>query len=103
MVLAYLEGEDKDGRRTADLVEAAGRKAIAVPLVSTADDLSRALRSPAVVPERYAAFRERYCYLEDGHATDRLVARLGLDATSEGFTRRRSRAGSVGRARLRPG
>ena len=52
------------------------------PLVSTADELARALRSPAVLPERYAAFREKYCYLADGHATDRLLARLGLEADS---------------------
>ena len=52
------------------------------PLVSTADDLARALRSPSVSPERYATFRKKYCYLEDGRVTDRLLARLGLDATS---------------------
>jgi CDP-glycerol glycerophosphotransferase len=52
------------------------------PLVSTAEELAQALRSPSVLPERYAAFREKYCYLEDGHATDRLLARLGLDAAS---------------------
>ncbi len=28
--------------------------------------------------ERYAAFRERYGHLEDGHATDRVLERLGL-------------------------
>jgi CDP-glycerol glycerophosphotransferase len=50
------------------------------PLVTTAEELVQALRSPSVLPERYAAFREKYCYLEDGHATDRLLARLGLDA-----------------------
>jgi CDP-glycerol glycerophosphotransferase len=52
------------------------------PLVSTADELAGALRSPSVPPELYAAFREKYCRLEDGHATDRLLARLGLDASS---------------------
>ncbi len=31
VVLAYLEGEEKDGRRTADLVEEAGRRAVTVP------------------------------------------------------------------------
>jgi NAD(P)-dependent dehydrogenase (short-subunit alcohol dehydrogenase family) len=31
VVLAYLEGEDKDGRRTAELVEEAGRRAVTVP------------------------------------------------------------------------
>jgi CDP-glycerol glycerophosphotransferase len=52
------------------------------PVVSTADELARALRRPSVLPERYAAFREKYCYLEDGHATDRLLSRLGLATTS---------------------
>jgi CDP-glycerol glycerophosphotransferase len=52
------------------------------PLVTTAEDLARALRSPSVPPERYAAFVEKYCYLEDGHATDRLLARLGLATPS---------------------
>lgn len=28
--------------------------------------------------ERYAAFQERFCHLEDGHATERVLARLGL-------------------------
>jgi NAD(P)-dependent dehydrogenase (short-subunit alcohol dehydrogenase family) len=37
VVLAYLEGEDKDGRRTADLVEEAGRKAVAVPVDLTSE------------------------------------------------------------------
>jgi NAD(P)-dependent dehydrogenase (short-subunit alcohol dehydrogenase family) len=31
VVLAYLEGEDKDGRRTAELVEEAGRRVVTVP------------------------------------------------------------------------
>jgi NAD(P)-dependent dehydrogenase (short-subunit alcohol dehydrogenase family) len=31
VVLAYLEGEEKDGRRTAELVEQAGRRAVTVP------------------------------------------------------------------------
>ncbi len=31
IVLAYLEGEEKDGRRTAELVESAGRRAVTVP------------------------------------------------------------------------
>jgi len=52
------------------------------PLVSTADELAEALRSPLVLPERHAAFKEKYCYLEDGHATDRLLTRLGLGPTS---------------------
>jgi CDP-glycerol glycerophosphotransferase len=48
------------------------------PLVSTAEELVRVLRSPPAMPDRYAAFVAKYSYLEDGHATDRLVARLGL-------------------------
>ncbi len=28
---------------------------------------------------KYAAFRDRYCHLEDGHATDRVLTALGLD------------------------
>jgi CDP-glycerol glycerophosphotransferase len=52
------------------------------PIVSNPDDLARALRSPSVPSERCAAFREKYCHLEDGHATDRLLARLGLDVAS---------------------
>ena len=31
VVLAYLEGEDKDGRRTGELVEEAGRRVVTVP------------------------------------------------------------------------
>jgi NAD(P)-dependent dehydrogenase (short-subunit alcohol dehydrogenase family) len=31
VVLAYLEGEEKDGRRTAELVEDAGRRAVTMP------------------------------------------------------------------------
>jgi NAD(P)-dependent dehydrogenase (short-subunit alcohol dehydrogenase family) len=31
VVLSYLEGEEEDGRRTAELVEAAGRRAVRVP------------------------------------------------------------------------
>ncbi|HEX8509045.1 MAG TPA: CDP-glycerol glycerophosphotransferase family protein [Propionibacteriaceae bacterium] len=30
----------------------------------------------AAYEERYAAFRERYCHLEDGHATERVLATL---------------------------
>jgi CDP-glycerol glycerophosphotransferase len=48
------------------------------PLVTTADDLVAVLTDPPVPTEHYAAFRKKYCSLEDGHATERLVASLGL-------------------------
>jgi CDP-glycerol glycerophosphotransferase len=48
------------------------------PLVSTADDLAAALLAPPPETPLYAAFREKYCSLEDGRATDRLLAHLGL-------------------------
>ena len=50
------------------------------PLLATAEELTEALRDlPAVAAahaDRYARFRERFCHLEDGHATDRVVERL---------------------------
>jgi CDP-glycerol glycerophosphotransferase len=50
------------------------------PLVATNEELIAAVRDlPAVTErhaERYAAFRERFCHLEDGHAVDRVLARL---------------------------
>jgi NAD(P)-dependent dehydrogenase (short-subunit alcohol dehydrogenase family) len=39
VVLNYLEGEDKDGRRTAELVEEAGRRAVLVPGDLTSEEL----------------------------------------------------------------
>lgn len=52
------------------------------PLISTADELVAELLA---LPEaarcygrRYAEFRATYCSLEDGRATDRLLAHLGL-------------------------
>ncbi|HEX8488884.1 MAG TPA: CDP-glycerol glycerophosphotransferase family protein [Propionibacteriaceae bacterium] len=33
--------------------------------------------------DRYAAFRERYCHLEDGHATDRVIEHLWPSAVSD--------------------
>ena len=52
------------------------------PLVSTADELATQLLAlPEVVSryaDSYATFRSTYCSLEDGRATDRLLARLGL-------------------------
>jgi CDP-glycerol glycerophosphotransferase len=50
------------------------------PLLTTTADVLDALADlPAVARqhgERYAAFRETFCRLEDGHATDRVVDRL---------------------------
>ena len=52
------------------------------PVVRTQDELVTSLRDlpdPAYT-ERYAAFQARYTALEDGHATDRVLQRLGLSA-----------------------
>ena len=61
-----------------DLVEAAPG-----PIVRTTDEVASALLDlPALqdrYAERYADFAARFCSLEDGHATDRLLARLGID------------------------
>jgi CDP-glycerol glycerophosphotransferase len=50
------------------------------PLVETNDELIDAVRDlPAAAgryEERYARFRETYCHLDDGKATERVVARL---------------------------
>ncbi|HEX8087073.1 MAG TPA: CDP-glycerol glycerophosphotransferase family protein [Solirubrobacteraceae bacterium] len=50
------------------------------PLVATTTELVGALRDLDAVRERfadrYAAFRERFCHLEGGRATERVVARL---------------------------
>jgi CDP-glycerol glycerophosphotransferase len=52
------------------------------PVVSTASELaSTLLRLPEVAEEsaaRYEAFRRRYCPLEDGRSTERLLQHLGL-------------------------
>ncbi|MCW2867092.1 MAG: CDP-glycerol:poly(glycerophosphate) glycerophosphotransferase [Marmoricola sp.] len=52
------------------------------PVTRATPELVEALRSlPDVEREHasaYAAFRERYCALEDGHATERVLERLGL-------------------------
>ena len=52
------------------------------PLVETTAELIDVLRDPegtrARYAERYARFRERYCHLEDGHATQRVLARLAV-------------------------
>jgi CDP-glycerol glycerophosphotransferase len=50
------------------------------PLVTTAPELLAALRDvptlEADYADRYAAFRERFCHLEDGHATERVADRV---------------------------
>jgi CDP-glycerol glycerophosphotransferase len=52
------------------------------PVVRTTGEVVDVLRRLPEVHEehadRYAAFRRRYCALEDGHAADRVLARLGL-------------------------
>src|SRR3954453_17564052 len=50
------------------------------PVLSTEDDLVAAILAPVsdLHRERYDAFRETYGHLEDGHSTDRVLARLGL-------------------------
>ena len=48
VVLAYLEGEDEDGRRTAELVEQAGRKAVTVPCDLTSETACQELVDRAV-------------------------------------------------------
>jgi CDP-glycerol glycerophosphotransferase len=48
------------------------------PVVGTEDELVAALNDLPAESGAYAAFQERYCSLEDGHATDRLLARLDL-------------------------
>jgi len=47
-VLAYLEGEEEDAQRTAELVEDAGRKAVRVPGDLTSEDACQALVDKAV-------------------------------------------------------
>jgi CDP-glycerol glycerophosphotransferase len=52
------------------------------PLVETTAELIGVLRdleaTRAAYADRYARFRERYCHLEDGHATERLLERLAV-------------------------
>jgi CDP-glycerol glycerophosphotransferase len=51
------------------------------PMVETTAELIDVLRDLDATSERYAEryarFRERYCHLEDGHATTRVLERLG--------------------------
>ena len=50
------------------------------PLLDTTDELVDALRElpsqAEAYADRYARFRERFCHLEDGRATERVLARL---------------------------
>jgi len=50
------------------------------PLLSTSQEVLDALRDLPAVRDRhagaYARFRERFCHLEDGHASDRVLDRL---------------------------
>jgi NAD(P)-dependent dehydrogenase (short-subunit alcohol dehydrogenase family) len=48
VVISYLEGEDRDGRETARLVEEAGRRAVLVPTDLTREEACRALVDRAV-------------------------------------------------------
>jgi CDP-glycerol glycerophosphotransferase len=56
------------------------------PLVETTGELVEVLRDLAAVraryAERYERFRARYCGLEDGHATERVLDRLALSASA---------------------
>ena len=62
-----------------DLVQAAPG-----PITRTTDEVAAALSDlPGLqqrFSDRYAEFKSRFCALEDGHATDRLLARLGIGA-----------------------
>jgi CDP-glycerol glycerophosphotransferase len=48
------------------------------PVVTTTPELIEAIAGagPGAYAERYARFRERFCHLEDGHATERVLARI---------------------------
>jgi len=55
------------------------------PVTRTEDELVEALThlDPAPFADRYATFRATYGGLEDGHATDRVLERLGLPGGAE--------------------
>jgi CDP-glycerol glycerophosphotransferase len=61
------------------------------PLVETTAELIGVLRdldtTRSRYAERYARFRERYCHLEDGHATDRVLEWLATAAVQAGDPR----------------
>ena len=46
------------------------------PVCRTSDEVIDALREPGVDPDRYRAFRERFCALDDGAAAARVVERV---------------------------
>jgi CDP-glycerol glycerophosphotransferase len=46
------------------------------PVVATNEQLRAAIAEPPADAARYTRFRERYCHLEDGRATERVLARL---------------------------
>jgi CDP-glycerol glycerophosphotransferase len=50
------------------------------PLLRTGDEVLDALRDLNAIRDeyrvRYARFRERFCHLDDGHATDRVIDRV---------------------------
>lgn len=52
------------------------------PVVHTTGELTEALRATdgvdAAYRDRYERFRRRYCHLEDGHASERVLRLLGL-------------------------
>ncbi len=58
------------------------------PLLETTEELVVALRDTEAVVERYAGryarFRERFCHLEDGRATDRVLERLAVRLDRQG-------------------
>ena len=58
------------------------------PLLSTAAEVLQALaelaRGHGQDPARYARFRATFCDLEDGHATDRVIARVFPPAVTDG-------------------
>ncbi len=60
------------------------------PLVETTAELIGVLRdregTRARYADRYVRFRERYCHLEDGHATDRVLERLAVLPDPEAAT-----------------
>jgi CDP-glycerol glycerophosphotransferase len=54
------------------------------PLLQTSAEVFAALRDLPAVTERhahrYVRFRERFCHLEDGHASERVLDRIGADS-----------------------
>ena len=66
------------------------------PLVTTTSQLIEALRDlPALrgaFADRYAQFREEFCHLDDGHATERVLARLFPEAARRAERPARRRA-----------